>query len=61
VAIFTGLGAQALAQDLTIENARIIVGNGHVIDHGAVVIKGGRIASVSPGSPAASRQQRCGH
>jgi imidazolonepropionase-like amidohydrolase len=38
------------AQDLAITNARIVVGNGNVINQGSVVIRGGRIASVSPGA-----------
>jgi len=37
------------AQDLVITNARIIVGNGSVIDQGSIVIRGGRIASVAAG------------
>jgi imidazolonepropionase-like amidohydrolase len=37
------------AQDLVITNARIIVGNGNVIDQGSIVIRGGRIASVAAG------------
>src|SRR5262249_46235793 len=37
------------AQDLTITNVRIIVGNGNVIDQGSIVIRGGRIASVGAG------------
>src|SRR5262245_12908710 len=37
------------AQDLLITNARIIVGNGNVIDQGSIVIRGGRIASVAAG------------
>lgn len=39
------------AQDLVITNARIIVGNGNVIDQGSIVIRGGRIASVAAGGP----------
>jgi len=38
------------AQDLVITNARIIVGNGNVINQGSIVIRGGRIASVAAGS-----------
>jgi enamidase len=41
------------AQDLVITNARIIVGNGTVINQGSVVVRGGKIASVSQGSPTA--------
>src|SRR6266404_1528439 len=37
------------AQDLVITNARIIVGNGNVIDQGSIVIRGGRIGSVAAG------------
>lgn len=37
----------AWGQDLVIANARIIDGNGGVMDSGSVVVQGGRIASVS--------------
>src|SRR5215831_12602467 len=37
------------AQDLVITNARIIAGNGNVINDGSIVIRGGRIASVAAG------------
>jgi imidazolonepropionase-like amidohydrolase len=37
-----------LAQDVVVDNARIIVGNGTVIERGSIVIRGGRIASVGP-------------
>jgi imidazolonepropionase-like amidohydrolase len=40
------------AQELTITNARIVVGNGQVIDNGSIVVRGGRIASVAAGRPA---------
>ena len=39
------------AQDITITNARIIVGGGMVIDRGSIVVRGGKIASVSAGKP----------
>jgi imidazolonepropionase-like amidohydrolase len=39
------------AQDLVVANARIIVANGSVIDNGSIVVRGGRIASVSTGAP----------
>jgi imidazolonepropionase-like amidohydrolase len=42
----------AAAQDLTITNARIVVGNGTVIDKGSIVVRGGKIASVAAGAPA---------
>jgi imidazolonepropionase-like amidohydrolase len=37
------------AQDLVITNARIIVGNGNVINDGSIVIRDGRIFSVAAG------------
>src|SRR5262245_37918090 len=45
-----GIGTHLVAQDLAITNARIIVGNGTVIDRGSIVIRGGRIASVRAGA-----------
>jgi imidazolonepropionase-like amidohydrolase len=45
-----GLGAaQLVAQDLAITNARVIVGNGTVINSGTLIVRGGRIVSVSAG------------
>ena len=38
-----------LAQDLTITNARIIAGTGEIINQGSVVVRNGRITSVSSG------------
>ena len=35
------------AQDLVITNARIIVGNGTVIEQGSIVVRNGRIVSVA--------------
>jgi imidazolonepropionase-like amidohydrolase len=44
----------AMAQDVAITNARIIVGSGQVIDSGTIVVRGGKIASVTAGpAPAA--------
>jgi imidazolonepropionase-like amidohydrolase len=40
----------AVAQDVAIANARIIVGNGTVIDSGTLIVRGGRIDSVSAGA-----------
>src|SRR5688572_26883823 len=40
----------AAAQDIAITNARIIVGSGQVIDSGTVIVKGGKIVSVTPGA-----------
>ena len=39
-----------LAQDLAITNARVIVGNGTVIDFGHVIVRGGKIVSVAAGA-----------
>jgi imidazolonepropionase-like amidohydrolase len=41
--------ADLSAQDLAITNARIIVGNGEVIENGSIVVREGRIASVAAG------------
>src|SRR5579863_3964478 len=41
------------AQDLTITNARIVVGNGNVIERGSIVVRAGKIVSVAPGAPSA--------
>ncbi len=45
------LAGPASAQNLVITNARIIVGDGQVIEKGAVVVRDGKIASVTAGSP----------
>src|SRR5262245_54048685 len=37
------------AQNVAITNARVIVGNGAVIESGTVIVQNGKIASVSPG------------
>ena len=51
-------GVTALhAQDVTITNARIIVANGSVIDHGSIVVRGGKIVSVAAGAPSATSGQ----
>jgi len=46
-----------MAQDLMITNAHIIVGNGDVIDRGSIVIRSGRLASVSAGTANVSGMQ----
>ena len=46
-----GWARDAVAQDLVISNARIIVGNGTVIGNGSIVVRDGRILSVAPGTP----------
>src|SRR4029453_16852188 len=46
-----GLFARDLsAQDVAITNTRVIVGNGTVIDSGTVIVRGGKIVSVSSGA-----------
>ena len=42
----------AIAQDVAITNARIIVGTGQVIDSGTIVVRGGKIVSVAAGTAA---------
>ena len=66
-ALFLSLAASlvlarvAAAQNLVISNARIIVGPGRSIEKGAVVIKNGRIASVTGGAAPAAPSGREGH
>ncbi|HVY63877.1 MAG TPA: amidohydrolase family protein [Gammaproteobacteria bacterium] len=49
LACVCGAGRLA-AQDLAIDDVRVIAGNGTVIEHGSIVIRGGRIASVGAGA-----------
>ena len=50
--LMTGFSATTVsAQNLVISNARIIVGDGQVIEKGSVVVKDGKIASVAAGAP----------
>ena len=42
-----GLGPALHAQDLAINNVRIVVGNGTVIERGSILIGGGKITAVS--------------
>ena len=44
--------ASAAAQDVAITNARIVVGNGQVINSGTIVVRGGKIVSASAGAAA---------
>ena len=46
-----GAAAPLAAQDLTITNAHIVVGNGTVIERGSIVVRGGKIESVAAGAP----------
>jgi imidazolonepropionase-like amidohydrolase len=50
--VFTFAGS-AYSQNLTITNARILDGTGKVIERGAVVVRDGKIVSVSATAPAA--------
>ena len=56
LACLLGLGAAGpltqnlWAQDIAITNARVIVGNGTVINSGTVIVRGGKIVSVSAGA-----------
>ena len=38
------------AQDLAITNARLIIGNGTVINSGTLIVRGGKIVSAAAGS-----------
>jgi len=49
--------APLAAQDLTITNAHIVVGNGAVIQRGSIVVRGGRIVAVAEGAPASTSGQ----
>jgi imidazolonepropionase-like amidohydrolase len=51
LACLLSLGAAHLvAQDLAITNARVIVGNGTTITSGSLIVRGGKIVSVSAGA-----------
>ena len=52
--VFVGTLAPLSAQDLTITNARIVVGNGNVIERGSIVVRAGKIVSVAAGEPSAA-------
>jgi imidazolonepropionase-like amidohydrolase len=52
-----GIACTVGAQNLTITNARIIGSNGSVIERGSLVIRDGKIASVSAGAPSAKSGQ----
>jgi imidazolonepropionase-like amidohydrolase len=53
-ALTAGTVAPLAAQDLTLTNVRIVVGNGTVIERGSIVVRAGRIVSAAPGAPAAT-------
>src|SRR5262245_23338757 len=48
------IASSAYAQNLTVTNARILDGTGRVIDRGAIVVRDGKIVSVSATAPAAA-------
>jgi imidazolonepropionase-like amidohydrolase len=50
--LILGAFAPLSAQDLTITNARIVAGNGNVIEHGYIVVRSGKIVSAAAGAPA---------
>jgi imidazolonepropionase-like amidohydrolase len=50
--LLAGFATTAAAQNLVISNARIIVGNGQVLEKGTVIVKDGKIASVMSGAAA---------
>ena len=50
VLLTQGAARDLAAQDLVITNARIIVGNGNVINQGSLVIRAGRIVAVAQGA-----------
>jgi imidazolonepropionase-like amidohydrolase len=49
-----GFMASAVAQNLTITNARILDGTGNTIERGSIVVRDGRIVSVASGNPAST-------
>jgi imidazolonepropionase-like amidohydrolase len=51
-AAILALAQGAIAQDATLINARIVVGNGEVIANGSIVMQSGRIVAVTAGRPA---------
>lgn len=57
LALGLATAAPLAAQDLTITNARIVVGNGTVIERGSIVVRGGKIAAVAAGAPASTAGQ----
>jgi len=42
--------SSSAAQDVAITNTRVIVGNGQVIESGTIIVRGGKIASVTAGA-----------
>ena len=52
------LAQDLVAQDLVITNARILDGTGATIEQGSIVVRDGRLVSVSAGPPEAQGHQR---
>lgn len=53
LAVFTAITAPAMAQDVTITNARLVLGDGGApIDNGTVVVRGGSVVYAGPASGA---------
>jgi imidazolonepropionase-like amidohydrolase len=57
VTLFIAGASIAHGQNLTITNARIVDGRGQVIERGSIVVRDGKIASVSSSAPAAAAGQ----
>jgi imidazolonepropionase-like amidohydrolase len=55
LAIFLAICAPVAAQDIVVTNARILDGTGRVIEGGSVVVRNGKIVSVSAGPNTAQR------
>ena len=56
-AALCSLTANVSAQDVAITNVRIVVGTGSVIESGTIVVRGGKIASVGPGTVSSANPQ----
>ena len=56
VLVVLGGASELAAQNLVVTNARIIVGNGQVIEQGSVVVRDGRIVSAAAGAPTGAPQ-----
>jgi imidazolonepropionase-like amidohydrolase len=54
IAALSFCASGVFAQDLVITNGRILDGTGNAIERGHVVVRGGKIASLAAGAPAAS-------
>ena len=50
MAVGVAVPRMAAAQDVAITNVRVIVGSGQVIESGTIIVRGGKIASVTAGA-----------